>query len=107
MFLSPPKDGTGTVQGLSATVFDTTEQYWTRRRLTVLSEAGLRIGSTLDATRTVEELADVAVTGFADFVTVDLLDSVALGDEPEPVPPADPVTVRRAAQRAAGPSDSP
>ncbi|MFK4099351.1 SpoIIE family protein phosphatase [Streptomyces sp. NPDC019531] len=100
MFLSPLKDASGTVQGLSAAVFDTTEQYWARRRLAVLNDASLRIGSALDVTRTAEELAEVAVTGFADFVTVDLLESVALGDEPEPVQPTCPVTLRRTAQRS-------
>jgi PAS domain S-box-containing protein len=100
MFMSPLTDETGAVQGLSATVFDTTEQYWARRRLGVLNDASLRIGSTLDVTRTAEELAEVAVSGFADFVTVDLLESVALGDEPEPVPLDAPVTVRRTAQRS-------
>ncbi|WP_369193891.1 SpoIIE family protein phosphatase [Streptomyces djakartensis] len=101
MFMSPLKDETGAVRGMSATVFDTTEQYWARRRLAVLNEAGTRIGSTLDVTRTAEELAEVAVSGgFADFVTVDLLESVAVGDEPGPLPPDTPVTVRRTAQRS-------
>ncbi|MFC9679837.1 SpoIIE family protein phosphatase [Streptomyces sp. NPDC056948] len=100
MYMSPLKDETGTVQGLSATVFDTTEQSWARRRLAVLNDASLRIGSTLDVTRTADELAEVAVSGFADFVTVDLLESVALGDEPEPLPLDTPVTVRRTAQRS-------
>ncbi|MER7480698.1 SpoIIE family protein phosphatase [Streptomyces sp. NPDC126510] len=101
MFLSPLKDETGTVQGISATVFDTTEQSWARRRLAVINEASLRIGSTLDVTRTAEEMAEVAVTaGFADFVTVDLLESVARGDEPGPLPPDSPVMLRRSAQRS-------
>lgn len=100
MFLSPLKDESGVVRGVSAAVFDTTEQYWARRRLAILNDASLRIGSSLDVTRTAEELAEVAVTGFADFVTVDLLESVALGEEPEPVPPNRPVTLRRTAQRS-------
>ncbi|MFB7927830.1 SpoIIE family protein phosphatase [Streptomyces sp. NPDC056039] len=100
MYMSPLKDESGAVQGLSATVFDTTEQSWARRRLAVLNDASLRIGSTLDVARTADELAEVAVSGFADFVTVDLLESVALGDEPEPLPPDAPVTVRRTAQRS-------
>ncbi|MFJ8026130.1 SpoIIE family protein phosphatase [Streptomyces sp. NPDC096311] len=100
MFLSPLKDENGTVHGLSAAVFDTTEQYWARQRLAVLNDASLRIGSTLDVTRTAEELAEVAVTGFADFVTVDLLESVAQGEEPRSVPPGESVTVRRTAQRS-------
>jgi hypothetical protein len=57
MFVSPLKDETGAVQGRSATVFDTSEQYGARRRPAVLDDAGLRIGSTLDVTRTAEEPA--------------------------------------------------
>ncbi|MFF4113704.1 SpoIIE family protein phosphatase [Streptomyces sp. NPDC001714] len=100
MYFSPLRDENSTVQGLSAVVFDTTEQYWARRHLAVLNDAGMRIGTTLDVTRTAEELADVAVAGFADFVTVDLLESVALGDEPEPLSPGEPVAMRRTAQRS-------
>lgn len=100
MFLSPLKDESGSVRGMSALVFDTTEQYWARRRLAVLNDASFRIGSTLDVTRTAEELAEAAVAGFADFVTVDLLESVACGDEPEPVVPGESVKVRRTAQRS-------
>ncbi|MFD3581915.1 SpoIIE family protein phosphatase [Streptomyces sp. NPDC058683] len=100
MYFSPLKDETGTVQGLSAVVFDTTEQYWARRHLAVLNDASLRIGSTLDVTRTAEELAEVAVGGFADYVTVDLLESVTLGEEPGPLRPGESITVRRTAQRS-------
>ncbi|MFC8507654.1 SpoIIE family protein phosphatase [Streptomyces sp. NPDC057411] len=46
-----------------------------QRRLVITSEAGRRIGTTLDTTRTAEELAEVGVDGFADLVTVDLLES--------------------------------
>ncbi|MEV4555527.1 SpoIIE family protein phosphatase [Kitasatospora sp. NPDC049285] len=53
-----------------------------RRRLALLSEAGLRIGSTLEVDRTAQELADVATEGFADFVGIDLLDSVFRGGAP-------------------------
>ncbi|SNX66264.1 PAS domain S-box-containing protein [Streptomyces sp. TLI_55] len=97
VYLTPLKDPDGSVQGLSALVIDTTEQYWARRRLEVLNEASARIGSTLDVTRTSEELAEVAVAGFADFVVVDLLESVVSGDEPEPVARTDQVVLRRAA----------
>ncbi|MGP3966329.1 SpoIIE family protein phosphatase [Streptomyces sp. 6N223] len=100
IFLTPLKDESGTVQGLSALVIDRTDQYWARRRLAVLNDASVRIGSTLDVTRTAQELAEVAVSGFADFVIVDLLESVALGDEPEPVSPTGPIPCRRAAQRS-------
>ncbi|MGY6026110.1 SpoIIE family protein phosphatase [Streptomyces spinosirectus] len=54
-----------------------------RRRLEFLHEAGSRIGTTLDVTRTAEELAEVMVPRFADFVAVDLPDAVLRGEEPE------------------------
>ncbi|MFF4500763.1 SpoIIE family protein phosphatase [Streptomyces sp. NPDC001401] len=54
-----------------------------RRRLELLHDAGLRIGTTLDVTRTAEELAEVTVPRFADFVAVDLPDAVLRGEEPE------------------------
>ncbi|KUH37932.1 MULTISPECIES: SpoIIE family protein phosphatase/ATP-binding protein [Streptomyces] len=53
-----------------------------RERLTLLYEAGVRIGTTLDVVRTAEELTEVAVPRFADFVTVELLDPVLRGEEP-------------------------
>ncbi|WP_420712181.1 SpoIIE family protein phosphatase [Streptomyces sp. DSM 15324] len=55
-----------------------------RRRLELLYDAGVRIGTTLDVTRTAEELADVAVPRFADFAAVDLADPVLHGEEPGP-----------------------
>jgi PAS domain S-box-containing protein len=99
IYMSPLRDRAGAVQGMSALVVDTTEQYWARRRLAVLNDAGSRIGSTLDVAKTADELAEVA-RGFADLVTVDLLESVARGDEPEPVFASAPVAFRRAAHRS-------
>ncbi|MFD7304817.1 SpoIIE family protein phosphatase [Streptomyces pharetrae] len=79
----------GGAPGLVATFRDTTElraltgqAEVARGRLTLLYEAGVRIGTTLDIRRTAEELAEVAVPRMADFVTVELLDSVLRGDEP-------------------------
>ncbi|WP_128374535.1 SpoIIE family protein phosphatase [Streptomyces cavernae] len=100
IFLFPVRDADGAVRGVSAAVFDSTEQYWARRRLVVLNEASARIGSTLNVTTTAEELAEVATGGLADFVTVDLLESVFRGDEPEPMPTTGPVVFRRSAQRS-------
>ncbi len=62
-----------------------------RRRLELLHEAGIRIGTTLDVTRTAEELAEVAVPRFADFAAVDLPDPVLRGEEPEPLRPGVPL----------------
>lgn len=55
---------------------------WARERLSVLSEAGTRIGTTLDVMHTSQELADVAVPLLADYAIVDLAESVPLGEEP-------------------------
>ncbi|WP_345356228.1 SpoIIE family protein phosphatase, partial [Actinoallomurus liliacearum] len=54
----------------------------TRERLKLLYEAGIRIGSTLDVACEAQELAQVAASGFADIVTVDLSDAVLRGKEP-------------------------
>ncbi|MGY5029769.1 SpoIIE family protein phosphatase [Streptomyces sp. 900116325] len=51
-------------------------------RLRLLYDAGLGIGTTLDVARTAEELAEMSVPRFADFVTVDLANAVLLGEEP-------------------------
>ncbi|MEU7280237.1 SpoIIE family protein phosphatase [Streptomyces sp. NPDC045431] len=57
-----------------------------RRRLGLLNEAGVRVGTTLDMRRTAEELAEIAVPRFADLVVVDLVDGVLAGEEPPPGP---------------------
>ncbi|MEV8094450.1 SpoIIE family protein phosphatase [Kitasatospora sp. NPDC085879] len=66
-------------------------------RLALLNEASTRIGTTLDLQRTAQELIDVVIPRFADFVTVDLLESVLEGDEPEPVPRDGSVMLRAVA----------
>jgi anti-sigma regulatory factor (Ser/Thr protein kinase) len=81
-WLSPVKDPEGLVRGVLAVGLDVTEQHLARQRLALVNEASTRIGSTLDMTRTAEELAHVAVPGLADLAMIDLLDSVVAGDEP-------------------------
>ncbi|WP_055551242.1 SpoIIE family protein phosphatase [Streptomyces sp. NBRC 110028] len=61
---------------------DVTDRWRARERLALLSGASEHIGSTLDVMRTAQELAEFAVPRLADFVTVDLLDSVLRGEEP-------------------------
>jgi PAS domain S-box-containing protein len=80
--LSPVKDPAGELCGVLVVAFDMTEQHLASERLALVNEASTRIGSTLDMTRTAEELMEVAVPGLADFATIDLLDSVFRGDEP-------------------------
>lgn len=84
-----PTDRHGGPPGTVATLRDTTELHTlsgradsARNRLRLLYEAGTAIGTTLDVRRTAEELAHVAVGGFADFVTVDLAEAVVRGEEP-------------------------
>ncbi|MGF1425438.1 SpoIIE family protein phosphatase [Kitasatospora sp. LaBMicrA B282] len=84
-----PTDPHSRAMGTVATIRDSTELLALSgkaevagRRLALLYEAGVGIGTTLDVERTAQELARVAVPGFADFVTVDLADPVLQGDEP-------------------------
>ncbi|PNG95324.1 SpoIIE family protein phosphatase [Streptomyces malaysiensis] len=79
-------------------VIDITDRWRARERLALLNEAGAHIGSTLDVMRTAQELADFAVPRLADFVTVDLLDSVLRGEEPLETPGETLPTFRRAGQ---------
>ncbi len=68
-----------------------------REQLALINEAGTRIGSTLDLQRTAQELVEVVIPRFADFVTVDLLDSVLRGDEPYMPRDDQPVVLRAVA----------
>ncbi len=84
-----PTDRDGGPAGSVATLRDSTELLGlagradlARGRLRLLYEAGVRIGTTLDVTRTAEELAQVMVPTFADVVSVDLAEEVLGGDEP-------------------------
>lgn len=74
--LVPVRDADGRLEGVLLSAHDVTEQYLARQRLVLVDDASLRIGSTLDLPRTAQELADVAVPRFADFVTVDLLPGI-------------------------------
>jgi PAS domain-containing protein/anti-sigma regulatory factor (Ser/Thr protein kinase) len=53
-----------------------------RRRLKLLYDATGAVGTTLDLRHTAWELARVGVPRFADFATVDLVESVLEGEEP-------------------------
>ncbi|MFJ5973178.1 SpoIIE family protein phosphatase [Streptomyces sp. NPDC093060] len=65
-------------------------------RLSVVNEASVRVGTTLDIGRTAQELVDLAIEHFADAGTVDLLDTSS-GDEP---PAKGTLVVRRVAQQS-------
>ncbi|MFF8974478.1 SpoIIE family protein phosphatase [Streptomyces sp. NPDC014995] len=85
-----PTDLAGGPAGSVATLRDSTElralsgrAEAARERLDMLYAAGVGIGTSLDVTRTAEELAELAVPRFADFLTVDLFDAVLEGEEPD------------------------
>jgi serine phosphatase RsbU (regulator of sigma subunit)/anti-sigma regulatory factor (Ser/Thr protein kinase) len=85
-----PTDRAGGPPGSVATVRDSTElralsgrAEAARERLNMLYDAGVGIGTSLDVTRTAEELTELAVPRFADFVTVDLFESVLAGGHPD------------------------
>ncbi|MCQ4081752.1 SpoIIE family protein phosphatase [Streptomyces sp. RB6PN25] len=78
------EDSAGRILGVAETIEDVTDRHRARRRLALLNEAGARIGTTLDVQRTARELAEAAVPGLADYVSVDLLQPVTRGDQPRP-----------------------
>ncbi|GGX01718.1 hypothetical protein GCM10010297_24200 [Streptomyces malachitofuscus] len=84
--------------GILYMLIDVTERRRAQERLALLNDAGARIGSTLDVRRTAQELADETVPALADFVAVDLLDSVMRGEEPAPGPVGMAPVIRRAGQ---------
>jgi PAS domain S-box-containing protein len=98
--VSPLKDQAGRTQAVWIGVLDITEQYGARQRLTLLNEAGTHVGTTLDVTRTAQELADIVVPRLADLAIVDLLDVMLSGDEPSPVPLGGTVALRRIAHQS-------
>jgi PAS domain S-box-containing protein len=98
--VSPLRDGSGRTRGVLIGVLDITEQYWARRRLTLLNEASTHIGTTLDVTRTARELADMVVPRLADLAAIDLLDIVLSGNEPPAGPLTGAVVLRRAAHQS-------
>jgi len=98
--VSPLKDQAGRTQAVWIGVLDITEQYQARQRLTLLNEAGTHVGTTLDVTRTAQELADIVVPRLADLAIIDLLEAVLSGDEPRPGPLAGTIALSRVAHQS-------
>ncbi|WP_084728778.1 SpoIIE family protein phosphatase [Streptacidiphilus neutrinimicus] len=100
-------DRNGGPPGIVATLRDSTELRalsgkadQARKRLKLLYEASGAIGTTLDITRTAEELTEAVVPRFADFASVDLAEALLHGDEPDR---GQVVHLRRAALHGARP----
>ncbi|MBO0830920.1 MAG: SpoIIE family protein phosphatase [Actinobacteria bacterium] len=102
--VSPLKDDAGRTQAVWIGVLNISEQYAARQRLNLLNHAGTHIGTTLDVTRTAQELANIAVPRFADLAIVDLLDTVLLADDTGlGPPPPGTVALRRVAHQSISP----
>ncbi|MCX5087815.1 SpoIIE family protein phosphatase [Streptomyces sp. NBC_00365] len=97
--LSPVKNPAGKVRHVQLIALDDTEQHRARERLALLNDISTQVGNTLDMTRTAQEMADVAVGRLADFISIDLLDSLLRGFEPGPLC-EDAIGLRRAAQQS-------
>lgn len=85
---APLLDGSGRRLGLIASLIDITEGQRAqaaaeraRHRFALLAEAGARIGTTLDLSRTAEETVGVLVPQLADSADVQLLESVLEPDD--------------------------
>ncbi|MFI7413453.1 SpoIIE family protein phosphatase [Streptomyces sp. NPDC049627] len=94
-----PLTRAGQVRHVEVTALDVTEQHFARERLALLNDVSTQVGSTLDVMRTAQEMADLAVGKLADFISIDLLDSLFRGAEPRPSAPGT-VALRRAAQQS-------
>jgi serine phosphatase RsbU (regulator of sigma subunit)/anti-sigma regulatory factor (Ser/Thr protein kinase) len=97
---TPLTDPSGQVRGMYTLGIDTTSESAARERLAVVNEASATIGSTLDVGRTAEEMTRALVPRLADFVTVDLLDSVFDDTEPGRREPAGRTALRRIAAQS-------
>ncbi|GAA3293837.1 hypothetical protein GCM10020295_16790 [Streptomyces cinereospinus] len=97
----PLVDAGDRVTGVCYMVLDVTERWNARQLLSLVADAGTGIGRTLDVMRTAQELADFAVPRFADFVVVDLLETV-LSTEGHGAGPTDasPASARLVMRRA-------
>jgi serine phosphatase RsbU (regulator of sigma subunit)/anti-sigma regulatory factor (Ser/Thr protein kinase) len=94
------QDAAGRPLGVCEESVDITDLYRAQRRLALLNEASVLIGSTLDLGRTVRELAEVLVPHVADFTAVDLLGDVLDGREPGARPDGGTRDMRRAVHRS-------
>ncbi|MFD4508097.1 SpoIIE family protein phosphatase [Streptomyces sp. NPDC058457] len=72
----------GRAMGVCCTSVDVTGSQRARERLAILSEASTRMGNSLDVMQIGQELADLAVPLLADYVNVDLAESIQFGEAP-------------------------
>ncbi|MEU8976172.1 SpoIIE family protein phosphatase [Streptomyces monashensis] len=104
------EDPGGRVLGAATSVVDVTERHLAaieadraRRRLALVADASMRVGTTLDVEQTARELAEIATPELADVVAVDVLDS-ALACRRTHRPETGPELFRALALKAAHPT---
>ncbi|AXE89812.1 SpoIIE family protein phosphatase [Streptomyces sp. Go-475] len=107
------EDSDGRVLGLAMAVLDVTERQQAstevaqaRQHLSVIADAGVRIGTTLDLRQTARELAEVVVPQLADLAAVDVLESVVAHGTIAPVSGGAPAEFRALAVAAGYPTDA-
>ncbi|MEU4498320.1 SpoIIE family protein phosphatase [Streptomyces sp. NPDC023998] len=105
------EDPQGRVLGVADLVVDVTDRYRAameateaRRRLALIADGSVRIGTTLEVERTAQELAEVIVPELADVVAVDVLDSVL--EAGHPAPSDGPAVFRALAVKATHPTEA-
>src|ERR1700722_296323 len=99
----PDDDSAGVVH----IMWEITQRARNERRHALADLASARIGTTLDTTRTAEELLEVAVPRLADVGAVDLLTTVIEGDSLARQAHDDPMRLQRVAMRGARNSAAP
>ncbi|MBX9361627.1 SpoIIE family protein phosphatase [Streptomyces sp. WAC04114] len=107
------EDIDGRVLGIAMAVLDVTERQQAaaevaqaRQHLSVIADAGMKIGTTLDLQQTARELADVVVPHLADLAAVDVLESVVARGTITPVSGGSPAEFRALAVAAGYPTDA-
>ncbi|WP_037901500.1 SpoIIE family protein phosphatase [Streptomyces sp. NRRL S-350] len=107
------EDQRGAVIGAAASALDITSQQEastaaarSRRRLALIADASVRIGTTLDLDTTARELADVLVPEIADVVAVDILDSALRDPAAAADPTGDAMRFRALAVKTAYPTEA-
>ncbi|MEG8278251.1 SpoIIE family protein phosphatase [Streptomyces sp. AHA2] len=107
------EDTDGRVLGLAVAVLDVTERQQAaaevaqaRQHLSVIADAGVKIGTTLDLQQTARELAGVVVPHLADLAAVDVLESVVAHGTITPVSGGAPAEFRALAVAAGYPTDA-
>ncbi|MFD8225807.1 SpoIIE family protein phosphatase [Streptomyces massasporeus] len=107
------EDIDGRVLGIAMAVLDVTERQQAaaevaqaRQHLSVIADAGMKIGTTLDLQQTARELAGVVVPHLADLAAVDVLESVVARGTITPVTGGSPAEFRALAVAAGYPTDA-